>query len=147
MLRVVIDTHVFLKRTLPQILKNGNNILKVCEKVVLTPKIVNEYAGRAHSHNYRTTDVQIAIQKLRAMKKMVWKAKSACKGIKVPNKEVQRDAHLIKAGRAAHAKYIITRDRRDLLDHKDKIEREFKIEVVTPEQFLECAKSTNWIIS
>ena len=135
--RAVIDTYVFLKRTLPQILKNGNDILEVCEKVVLTPKIVNEYTGRAHSHNYRMVDVFIAIQKLRAMEKIVWKPKSACQRIQVSNKKVQRDAHLIKAGRAAHAKYIITRDRRDLLDYEDKIKREFKIEVVTPEKFLE----------
>ena len=138
MSRVVIDTHVFLKRTLPQILKNGDDILEICEKVVLTPKIVNEYTGRAHSHNYRMIDVIVAIQKLQAMKKMVWKPKSACESIEVSNEEVQRDAHLIKAGRAAYAKYIITRDRGDLLDHKDKIKREFEIEVVTPEKFLEC---------
>lgn len=138
MSRVVIDTHVFLKRTLPQILNNGNGILEVCEKVVLTPKIVNEYTGRAHSHHYRVTDVQVAIQKLRAMEKIVWKHKSSCEKIKVSNKEIQRDAHLIKAGMVAHAKYIITKDRRDLLDHEDKIKREFEIEVVTPEKFLEC---------
>jgi len=129
---------VFLKRTLPQILNNGNDILEVCEKVVLSPKIINEYTGRAHSHNYRELDVLVAVQKLRATKKMVLKPKSACERIEVPNKEVQHDAHLIKAGRAAHAKYIITRARRHLLDHKDKIKREFEIEVVTPEEFLEC---------
>ena len=134
---VVIDTHVFLRRTLPQILKNGNGILKTCEKVVLTPKILNEYTGRASNHNYRTLDVLIGIQKLEAMEKMVRKPKSACEAVKVSNKEIQHDAHLIKAGRAAHAKYIITRNKRDLLNHKHKIRREFQIEVVTPEDFLE----------
>lgn len=137
MFRVVIDTMVFLKRTLPKILENDSDILKACQGVVLSPKIVKEYTGRVRSYNYRTTDVDIALRKLRTRNKIVWKPKSACERIKVPNKEVQPDAHLIKAGRAAHAKYIITRDKSHLLNYDVKIKREFEIKVVTPEKFLE----------
>jgi len=134
---VVIDTHVFLRKILPEILKNGNNILKACRRIVLSPKIVKEYTGRSRSHNYRMTDVLIAIQKLETMGKLVKKSTSACEAIKVSNKEVRHDAHLIRAGKAAHAQCIVTRDRKHLLNHRIKIKREFDIEVVTPDRFFE----------
>ena len=136
-LRVVIDTHVFLWRIIPHEEDVYDAFVEKCNAVVVNRKIKNEYTGRAHSHGYRSLDILIALIKLNDKAKLIWKGISACRKIKVENRQIKKDAHLIQAAAAANAEYIITEDWTDLLDYKEKIQREFHIDVVTPDQFLE----------
>ena len=98
--RVVIDTHVFLQSVLSNIIEGSDEMIESCDKIIINTKIVNEYKGRAHSHDYRAIDIIIALQKLDERDKIVRKGKTACENVVVPNREIQHDAHLIKAAKA-----------------------------------------------
>lgn len=136
-LRVVVDTHVFLWRIVPHEEDIYDAFVEKCNALIITRKIKNEYTGRAHSYDYRLLDILIALMRLNDKGKLIWKGKSACTKIKVENKQIKKDAHLVQAAVAAHAEYLITEDWTHLLGYKEKIQREFNIEVATPEQFLE----------
>lgn len=136
-MRVVVDTHVFLRMIIPREHKVYSALIERCDIVVVNRKMENEYTGRAQSHGYRTLDIYIALRELKEKEKLSWIGTSACEMVRVNNREVKKDAHIVQLASAARAKCILTEDWTHLLNYKDKIKKEYDIEVLTPNQYLD----------
>jgi len=131
--RIVIDTHIFLGRIVPLLNANLDFLHRDKIVIVVNDDIIHEYIGRAKSHGYRATEIDIIIRRLFYEGHLVRKGMSACNLVDVPNVQLQDELHIIRLAVVSHAEYIITNDYDDLLVHHDKIEREYGIQTIRPE--------------
>ena len=131
---IVIDTNVFLSMVVP--LLSYSQLFKREELCLLINDVVNnEYTGRAHSHGYRIIEILLLLQSLRQNGELKRISKAFCDTIEVQNEVLQDDAHFIKLAVAGHSKVIVTYDEDDLLNHKEKIQREFCVTPHRPSEY------------
>lgn len=132
---IVLDTNVFLGAAggLDEESRVYATIIRVCHRVVMDDRIVDEYTKVLHDNGHNTTLVSVRMQELYVLNKLLYPRN-------VPRLEQdiithEKDRHLIECAHVYGAR-IITYEENHLLNHRERIRQELGIDVLNPVEYI-----------
>jgi predicted nucleic acid-binding protein len=134
---LVLDTNTFLG-ILAGFDTEGrvySKIIRICDKVGIGEKLLEEYHDTLKKKlptlvGYR---IDLRLQDLAQLNKL----RKPPTVTQTATDIDPRDRHVIDTATSLGAKYVVTHDHRDLLDHRDRIRARYHVEVIEPESYLQ----------
>ena len=133
---VVLDTGVFLN-ILGGADEEGRvyqKIIRRCDRIAIQAELLSEYEKtlRQKFPGLVLYLITTRLSELSALGKLI---NAPVVGFRLPDID-EKDRHVISTAKSAHAKYVITTDRRHLWNKRDHIQASHHIEVLEPHDYL-----------